>query len=311
MSCRSPQSGKYCAGSFVTKVLRVASLVLLGIISSCDSADHHAAHGRLYFAAGNYIGQFDLSDGSSSPVANLGDVTIDHLSAFAGGDLLLTLRVFSNGRETSRILRFNPRREVSFSMFPGLAAEYLPGSNAVIYDDGSRLLATRREHSYHDETLIDDHGYTSKPAVVVLSDSAILFDRVTDGDVMIHRYNVADNASQELQQLSEICDLKGAIWIAATDQLLCKTLGASPRESSYVLVSLDGAIEKTLPLPDDKVFRALAYLPDQKLVVLTERSNSWGGGQPRNAVWVYDMSTNESYVIAKDQYLGNSVVYRP
>ncbi len=295
----------------MTDVLRVASLVLLGIVASCDSADHHRAHGHLYFATGNYVGQFDLSDGSSSPVANLGDVTIDHLSAFRGGDLLITLRAFSNGRETSRILRFNPRQNVSFSLFPGLMAEYLPGSKAVIYDDGSNLLATRREHAYHDESVIDAHGYNSKPAVVVLSESEILFDRVTDGNVVIHRYNVDDDASQALQRLSEVCVLSGAVWITDADQLLCRKLGAAPQEPRYLLASLDGTVEKALRLPEDKVLRALVYLPDQQLVVLTERSNSWGGGQPKNAVWIYDMSTGNSYLIAKDQFLGDSVVYRP
>jgi hypothetical protein len=311
MNCRSRLSEKSCAGSFVTDVLRVASLVLLGLVSSCDPSGHDQAHGHLYFAAGNYVGQFDLSDGSSLPAANLGDVTIDHLSNLPGGNLLLTLRVFMNGRETSRILRFNLRQGVSFALFPGFMAEFLPGPKAVIYSDGSRLLATRREHSYHDEFVIDDHGYNSRPTVIMLSESELLFDRVNDGNVVIHRYNADDDTSQALQQLSGVCDLNGAVWIGDTDQLLCRRLGTSPQDSSYVLVSLDGTIEKTLPLPDDKILRALVYLPDQRLVVLTERSNSWGGGQPRNAVWIYDMLTAESYVIAKDQYLGVSVVYRP
>ena len=78
-----------------------------------------------------------------------------------------------------------------------------------------------------------------------------------------------------------------------------------------MFVSLDGNVEKTLPLPDDKVLRALVYLPDQQRVVLTERSNSWGGGQPRNAVWIYNMRTAAIYLLAKNQYLGKSVVYRP
>ena len=294
----------------MTDALRFVSLVLLGIVASCDSTDDYQAHGQLYFAAGNYVGKFDLSNGSSSPVANLGDVTIDHLSAFRGGDLLLTLRAFSNGRETSRILRFNVRQGVSFSLFPGLMAEYLPDSKAVIYDDGSNLLATRRENAYHDETLIDAHGYTSKPAVVVVSGSEILFDKVIDGNVVIHRYDADKDAPQALQQLSAVCDLNGAVWIADAKQLLCRKPGAAPQESAYLLASLDGTVNKTLALPAGKALRALVYLPDQQFVVLTERSKSWGGGQPKNAVWIYDMGTAKSYLIAKDQYLGDSVVYR-
>ncbi len=295
----------------MTNVLRVASLILLALVSSCDSPGHGRAHGHLYFAAGNYVGQFDLSDGSSLPAANLGDVTIDHLSDFRGGNLLLTLRVFVNGRETSRILSFNLRQGVSFPLFPGFDAEFLPSPKVVIYDDGLKLLATHRKRSYKDETVIDDHGYNSRPTVVVLSESEILFDRVADGDVVIHRYNAEDDTSEALQPLSEQCDLNGAVWISGTDQLLCRKRDVLPQDSSYMLVSLDGVVEETLLLPDDKVLRALVYLPDQRLVVLTERSSSWGGGQPRNSVWIYDMSTAESYLLAKDQYLGKSVVYRP
>ena len=295
----------------MTNVLRVASLILLALVSSCDSSDHGSAHGHLYFATGNYVGQFDLSDGSSLPAANLGDVTIDHLSDFRGGNLVLTLRVFVNGRETSRILSFNLRQGVSFPLFPGFEAEFLPGPKAVIYDDGLKLLATHRDRSYKDETVIDDHGYNSRPAVVVLSESEILFDRVTDGDVEILRYNADDDTSQVLQPLSEQCDLNGAVWISDTKQLLCRSPGTSQQDSIYMFVSLDGNVEKTLPLPDDKILRALVYLPDQQLVVLTERSNSWGGGQPRNAVWIYNMRTAAIYLLAKNQYLGKSVVYRP
>jgi hypothetical protein len=292
-------------------VLRVASLILLALVSSCDSSDHGPAHGHLYFAAGNYVGQFDLSDGSSMPAANLGDVTIDHLSDFRGGNLLLTLRVFVNGRETSRILSFNLRQGVSFALFPGFGAEFMLSPKAVIYDDGLKLLVTHRDRSYKDETVIDDHGYNSRPTVVVLSKSEILFDRVTDGDVEILRYNADDDTSQALQPLSEQCDLNGAVWITDTKQLLCRSPGTAQQDSIYMFVSLDGNVEKTLPSPDDKFLRALVYLPDQRLVVLTERSSSWGGGQPRNFVWIYDMRTAAIYLLAKDQYLGKTVVYRP
>lgn len=290
--------------------MRVFLLVVVALISSCDSLEHRPIHGHLYFAAGNYIGLFDLSDGSSSAVANLGDVTIDHVSSFTGGDLLLTIRVYVNGRETSRILRFDPRRYGSSPLFPGLTAKFLPGTKSVIYDDGLRLLATGRENAYRDETVIDAHGYNSKPAVVVLSDTEILFNSLNDGDALIQRYDIVSNVSQPLPELSRVCDLGGAIWLAGSGQLLCKTNYDSPQGARNVLASLDGSINKTLSLPENKSFRALAYLPDQGLAILSQLSDSWGGGQPAYAVWAFDEATGESYRIAKDQYLGSSVVYR-
>ena len=291
--------------------MRVAALLVVALIASCDMFEHEALHGHLYFAAGSYVGQFDLSDGSSAPVVNLGDVTIDRVGAFIGNDLLLTMREYVNGRETSRILRFNLRRSVSSPLFSGMMAEYLPSSIAVIYDDGSRLLATHRKKAYRDEVVIDVHGHNSMPAVVVLSDAEILFNSVNGDDVLIQRYNVDTNTSQALHDLSKVCVLNGAVWITESKQLLCRAYDVSSQESGYVFASLDGTVENTLHLDDDKDFRALSFLPDQRVIILTERSASWGGGQPRHAVWAYDMDTARIYRIAKDQYLGTSVVYRP
>jgi len=291
--------------------MRVAALLMVGLIASCDTSEHGALHGHLYFAAGKYVGQFDLRDGSSAPVVNLGDITIDRVGPFIGEDLLLTIREFVSGRETSRILRFNPRRNVSSPLFPGMMAEYLPSSMTVIYDDGSRLLATHRKRAYRDEVVIDAHGHNSMPTIVVLSDAEILFNSVHDDNMLIQRYNVETDTSHPLHALSRTCALNGAVWIAEKKQLLCRPHAVSAKESGYAFVLLDGTIEKTLPLDEGKNFRALSYLPDQRILILTEQSDSWGGGQPRHAVWAYDMDTASSYRLAKDQYLGISVVYRP
>jgi hypothetical protein len=291
--------------------MRVPLLVVLGLIASCDAPDEQVPHGHLYFATGSYVGIFDLSDASSAPVASLGDVTIDHISAYESGDLLLTLRDFVNERETSRILRFKPRQNTSLPLFPGLMAEFLPGSKTVVYDDGSRLLATHRRNAFRDEAVIDEHGYSSKSVVVVISGTEILFNGVVDGEVLIQRYDSDDGRVYPLDELSKICRLNGAIWIAGSDQLLCKMIFDSEEAPKYGFVPLSGATTTALPLPDDKNYRALSYLPDQDLIILSELSNSWGGGQQRHAVWVYDMTASTAYRLAKDQYLGSSVVYRP
>ncbi len=292
-------------------VLRLVALVALGLLSSCDLNNRFPTHGHLYFAAGSYVGQFDLSDGSSSPVSHLGDVTIDHLTTFEGGDLLLTMRVYVNQREASQIIRFKPRQEESLSLFPGRMAEFLSDPRVVIYDNGLKLFATHRRMGYSDEIVIENHGYGLVPAVVVISASEILFDRIIDGDVVIHRYDGNENESHALHRLSATCDLEGAVWLADSKQLFCRKLGASPPGSEHQLVSLNGAVDRHLNLPADKNLRALVHMPDQQMVVLSERSNRWGGGQPTNLVWIYELDTDESYVISKNQYLGDSVVYTP
>jgi len=291
--------------------MRLTLLVFFGLIASCDVSEEQALRGHLYFAAGSYVGEFDLSDGSSAPVASLGDVTIDHIRAYEDNDLLLTLRDFVNERETSRILRYDPRENASFPLFPGLMAEFLPGPRVVIYDDGASLLATHRTKAFRDEAVIDAHGYNSKPSVVVISDTEILFNSVVNDQVLIQRYDVEHDRSYPLQDLSKICRLNGAISIAGSGKILCKAVFNSGEKARYGFVSLSGTAAIAIPLPDDKNFRALAYLPDQDVIILSESSNSWGGGQQKYAVWVYDMSSSTAYRLAKDQYLGQSVVYRP
>ena len=291
--------------------MRVALLVMLGLIASCNAPERQVLHGHLYFAAGSYIGEFDLSDGGSAPLANLGDVTIDHLGTYEGNDLLLTMRDFANERETSRILRFNPRESTSFPLFPGLMAEFLSGSRTVIYDDGLRLLATHRSKGFRDETVIDVHGHNSKPTVVVISDTEILFNSVVNDEVLIQRYDVVDDRSYPLNDLSKVCRLNGAIWIEGSGQLLCKIVFDSEETPKYGFVTLSGTATNALPLPDGKNFRALTYLHDQRVIILSELSNSWGGGRQEYAVWVYEMNPSTAYRLASDQYLGQSVVYRP
>jgi len=291
--------------------MRATLLVMLGLIASCDAYEQQALRGHLYFAAGSYVGEFDLSDGSSAPVASLGDVTIDHLGVYENNDLLLTMRDFAYESEISRILRFNPRENTSFPLFPGVMAEFLPGARAVIYDDGLSLLATHRNQAFRDETVIDVHGHNSKPTVLVISDTEILFNSVVNDEVLIQRYDVVDDKSYSLNDLSKICRLNGAIWIADSGQILCRVGFDSAEKPKYGFVSLSGVATVALPLPDDKNFRALIYLPDQQVIILSELSKSWGGGRQKHAVWVYDVNSSIAYRLAKDQYLGQSVVYRP
>ena len=48
----------------------VKILVLLPLLQSCEQGAQPDLHGRLYFASGNYVGEFDLAKGTSVIVAN-------------------------------------------------------------------------------------------------------------------------------------------------------------------------------------------------------------------------------------------------
>lgn len=281
------------------------------LLVGCDADDRPDRHGRLLFGAGSYIGEFDLRDGSSAPVVNLGDVTVDHLSPFPNGDLLITMRVYSNGRETSTIIRYNLRNNETLTMFPGLMAEYMAGARAVIYDDGSNLIITHRSEAWRDEITIDYHGSTSRPALSRMSENEVLFSSAVDGEPMIYRFDVRNDERTALPGLAAVCSVDGAIWITSLELLLCKSWSDKNSPGRYVLSSLDGKQVESPGLVAEGTLRAVAYLPDQGLVVFTQRLESWAGGQSRNGIWIYEIDSAAHYQIAKDQYLGTSVIYRP
>jgi hypothetical protein len=221
------------------------------------------------------------------------------------------MRVYSNGRETSTIIRYDLRKNETLTMFPGLMAEYMAGARAVIYDDGANLIVTHRSEAWRDELVMDYHGSNARPSLAVLSENEVLFSGMVDDEVAIYHYDVRSDQRTPMKALSLQCRVNAAVWIESLESLMCKSRPDSDAAGQYVLASLEGEIRRTPSLPDEGLFRAVAYLADQGLVVLTQRHESWGGGQQRNAVWVYELATDKSYLLAKDQYLGDSVVYRP
>lgn len=291
--------------------MRLAAIALALALAACTEQTGSDRHGRLYFAAGNYIGEFDLADGKSDAVINLGDVVIDDVAAYGDDDLLLTMRVYSNGREVSQINRLRLRTGEILTLFPGLMAKQMPAANAVIFDDGSQLMATHRQRGYRDETRIDFHGFNARPMLIVMSDSEVLYTRTVDGETLIHGYDVVADQSVAYPELSRVCTLSHAVWLSQEDALLCRQLGENGRFGDYVLATLAGDIVATPSLPPDIELRALVDVPDQGLVVFTERAEGWAGGQPRYAVWLHDLASGDTQRINKDQYLGTTAVYRP
>jgi hypothetical protein len=111
--------------------------------------------------------------------------------------------------------------------------------------------------------------------------------------------------------LASVCELDGAIWIQARSELLCRSGSPSSADVSYVFASLDGVISSALQLPPDKSFRALTYLPDRNVVVLSESWRTWMSGRQKWAVWIYDIGDAAAYRILEHQYLGHTVIYQP
>lgn len=102
-------------------------------------------------------------------------------------------------------------------------------------------------------------------------------------------------------------DLKAAAWIGPIKRLASKTrTGAG---AAYVLSDLDGFVEGSVSLPENKQFEALAFIDSQHVLVLRETRRGLMGDRDQHAVWTYDIRIGTSYRWAGNVDLRHSVVY--
>jgi hypothetical protein len=279
-------------------------IALCCVLSSCAESEQKSFHGYLYFASGSYVGRFDLRDGSSSVVANLGDVTISNIDSLSSERLLVSMVSFAADREMPRIRSLDIKMGRSVDLFGGSDATYLSATDTIVYDDGMRLAETSlagRRKSYVE---VFPHKYSSAVSLHSISDDAVLFSIRDDEVSSIHHFDSVTKKSLELARLSSICSLRSAAWISSLERLACKVA-----DQSYVLASLDGMEIAPLALPDSRDLLALTYVADQNVLVLAERRRGLFGGRDRWDVWVHDFAGGTNHLLAKNQYLGSSAVY--
>jgi hypothetical protein len=137
----------------------------------------------------------------------------------------------------------------------------------------------------------------------------VLFEAGTPENRTIHSYDIETRELANLETLSGVCRLAGAVWIDNRDQLACLSREHSESGSDYLLVDLAGIVRGQLALPEKKDFVALAFAADQQTLVLAEHWTSFIGGADRYAVWAYNFIDGQSYRIVRNQYLGDSAVY--
>jgi hypothetical protein len=279
------------------------------MLASCQQAPQAEFHGRLYFASGNYVGEFDLAQGTSVAIANRGDVTIRNVSAFEPGRLLLAEMGTVDGRDAPRISWFDLESGEAGSLFAGVIARYLPIPAALIWDDGQRLHASARRRNSSVNAEITGHNLNQLATIVDVSDYMVLFEVGLPEDRVIESYDVNTRERLQREALSSVCRLAGAVWIDDREVLACPAKGQERDYPEYLLADIDGNIRGRLSLPEDKHFVALDYATDQNALFLTERWVSSLGGVERFAVWAYDLIDGQSYRIVRDQYLGDSAVY--
>lgn len=285
---------------------RLMSLVFgLLLFSGCEPDETREYWGNLYFAAGSYLGQLDLRDGSVSVLANVGDAYIREIDAFGEDQLLLTVFGPVNRKDTFRLMQFKLDTYGLVTLLNGRHGRYLPVPEALIFDDGAHLRVRVYGDGPMEELTITRHRFGSRVHVMQISETKFLYS--VDPDSAIHSFDVDTRELRALPGLSQECQLDGALWIDVRDALLCKREDESP---SYSLVGLDGSARGSLVIPDAGPFRAMAYLADQDALVLTEAWNTVVSDSVRYAIWIYDLASDRMMRLVEDQYLGPSVVYR-
>ncbi len=292
----------------MTRYLALATIA--GLLASCENGTGPTASGSLYFGAGYYIGEFDLASGASYPIANLGEVEITHLSGLSDDELLVSIMSTKETRNRFHVLRFNLDSQQSHFTLNGTAARYLPDSQAILYDDGLALLWFLRRSRARKPATIYTHSHRIAPSYLSTGDGLILFESMLGDSNQIRQFNLSTQESTALPRISDECRLRGALWIGDRRQLLCQSPQTSASKPAYRLVSIDGQVSRELELPTENRFRAVSYLDDQGLLVLSESVRTRFDSAARNAVWLYDLETGDSRRISDDQHLGHSVVYR-
>ncbi|MDX1508867.1 MAG: hypothetical protein R3358_11350, partial [Woeseiaceae bacterium] len=128
-------------------------------------------------------------------------------------------------------------------------------------------------------------------------------------DAGIRLFNARTGRDVALPELSRVCELDGAVWIASQRRLLCRRVQGDGASQPYLLVSLSGAEQAAIDLPAEDGLYAVAYLHGQDAVILTSVASGPLGGNPRNRVWFHDLRNGNSYRMADDQYLGRYVAW--
>lgn len=281
-------------------------LVALLLLQGCGSGEQREYRGNLYFGTGAYLGRFDLRNGNVSLLANLGDTAIREVAAFGDDQLLLSVFGPVNHKDTFRLMQYELAGGGLATLFVGRHGRYLPGPEALVFDDGAHLKVRVYGGRAMEQSVVARHRVGAGVHILQVSGTEFVYS--IDSDTAIHIVDVETGESRPLHVLSQQCAVDGALWIARRNVLLCEQGGA---DGGYAFVSLSGEVLAALDIPGVGRFRAVAHLHDQDALVLTEAWKTIIGDNTRYAVWIYDLSTGRMVRLVKDQTLGSHVVYRP
>lgn len=290
--------------TFLTAGLALFSLLLA---AGCTDNDRVELRGALYFVSANYLAMLDLRDGSTSVVSNLGEVNIRSLSPQLEERLLLNVIDSEEHQERRLLVLYDIASRQTHTLLTGRNGHYLPGTRTLVYDDGVRIFVSERVRGTWKKTEVAEHRYNENVDIVPISGTRFIY-RIGDGPFVV--YDKTAGRSIELTALESACRMDRALWFADREQMLCQ-VRSEHEQVAYSFVGLDGSVQEPLPLPPTHDLRPLVLLPDQDVLLLTER---WQGGLANRVkwgVWAYHFDTQEAYRLLDDQYLGDSVQYVP
>lgn len=289
------------------QVLSLVACLLVAGLAACNRTPPITLHGNLYFAAGPYLGVLRLSDGEVRALQNFGDWRIGHVSVYPGDELLLSLSRVVDDRRRDRLGRLNTATGQEVPLVAGSSGQYIPGADSLVYVSNNRLLHAPRAALGRTSVGIQDFGVGSLPRAVLLGESEVL---LASGDNMLRRFDATSGLVQNVDRFAAVCDWRTAIAISGRGRVVCVRPGGAAGESSLVIFSLDTARSTHLPLPAGRRFRPVAYVPEPGALILSESRRRWSIGRNEYPVWAYVLETGALHLIADDQDLGQTVVYR-
>lgn len=283
-----------------------ACLLVLGLLG-CEAPPDEPFRGYLFFPSGKYLGQLSLASGEATPVANFGEQRVEHVSALDNQELLLSVFKPGGGRGRYRVLRFHPIRLSSSTLLVGRQAHYLAPSGVIVYDSGTALQAVQRRNVRRSPTLLQADSWQHPAELVSLGEAGLLFQSAGE---LIQHFDPDTGEYRALGGLSAACRLGDAVWLADHTRLACRSPEDQEDSAPYRLASLNGDIDGSLSLPAGRRFRAVTYIPDQRILILNETRVRWFSKSERYPVWAYDVATGRLRAVADNQYLGATAVYR-
>jgi len=294
------------AKTYMKQVLTVLILSLL--LVSCDGEPEQEYRGALYFGQGAYLMRLSLADGSLSIVGHLGDASIRQVTALGNDDALIAKSASVNRRRVSRISWIDLRTGETADLYAGTRVEHLADPGVVVYYDGSDLHAVPQQ-SGSDNEIIFSHPQKPLTHMLEASPGILLIESGGSDEGTVHAWDARTGRLRELEGLAASCRLEGAVWIGSLERLACKQRAGVLRELEYVLADLEGKVDGRVDLPQGNTFFALGYVEKQNALILQGSRPGLLGMRNKQSVWMHELESGDSHLVAENVNLGGSVVY--